>query len=595
MLTWSSSSSSSRSSSCPAVALARASGSLQQAIFGVVGLTNPTGGGGGVAYFAHIGGFVVRPARRSGCSRRRARPMAGRRYPVVLMRRRDPRGGAVLRRALCSCSPCTRRSRRGLDVLTVLSVARARPVRVRHRRRPAASSGPSEGRARSLPRGRRRSPAAARRPAARSRPRRASRGAPRSAAPAPLQPANGPVARGRPAPARCGFRPDDARADRGAHSASSSRRAAGLLFDLDTGKVLWARSPTRVLPIASLTKMMTALLVGRPRAARRARCSSPRQALAYTGSGVGVLPRGQARPLETMLYGLLLPSGNDAAIALAQRVGRHRPAFVALMNERGRARSACAARTSPRPAASTTAATTRAPPTSPSWRAPCSPSRAWRASCARRGASLPFPIKGGKLYLSNNNPLLRTGYPGTIGREDRLHRRRRPLPGRRRAARGAAWASCCCTRPTPARRPGSCSTAASRPSPERRGSRVRARRVPTRRHRGGQSGSPEPTRPRKGDPTCPTRRASARWPSSPSSAACSPRPEAICTTTDGARAAGTRVVAVWPAAASRRRHRPPGPPGRAPASSRGRAARRRSSSAAGRGRSRAGRSRGRAA
>ncbi len=31
---------------------------LQQAVFGAVGLTNPTGGGGGVAYFAHIGGFV---------------------------------------------------------------------------------------------------------------------------------------------------------------------------------------------------------------------------------------------------------------------------------------------------------------------------------------------------------------------------------------------------------------------------------------------------------------------------------------------------------------------------------------------------------
>jgi membrane associated rhomboid family serine protease len=31
---------------------------VQQAIFGAVGLTNPAGGGGGVAYFAHVGGFV---------------------------------------------------------------------------------------------------------------------------------------------------------------------------------------------------------------------------------------------------------------------------------------------------------------------------------------------------------------------------------------------------------------------------------------------------------------------------------------------------------------------------------------------------------
>ena len=34
---------------------------------------------------------------------------------------------------------------------------------------------------------------------------------------------------------------------------------------------------------------------------------------------------------------------------------------------------------------------------------------------ARRRAVLPFPIKGGRIYLFNNNPLLRTGYPGTIG------------------------------------------------------------------------------------------------------------------------------------------------------------------------------------
>ena len=46
-----------------------------------------------------------------------------------------------------------------------------------------------------------------------------------------------------------------------------------------------------------------------------------REALAYRGSGVGMLPRGQRVGVETMLHGLLLPSGNDAAIALAQRAG----------------------------------------------------------------------------------------------------------------------------------------------------------------------------------------------------------------------------------------------------------------------------------
>src|SRR5690348_9909131 len=39
------------------------------------------------------------------------------------------------------------------------------------------------------------------------------------------------------------------------------RLRSGLLFDVNSGRVLWQRDPTRPLPIASLTKMMTALVV----------------------------------------------------------------------------------------------------------------------------------------------------------------------------------------------------------------------------------------------------------------------------------------------------------------------------------------------
>ena len=47
-----------------------------------------------------------------------------------------------------------------------------------------------------------------------------------------------------------------------------------------------------------------------------------KEALAYQGSGVGLLPKGKWIGVNTMLHGLLLPSGNDAAIALAQRAGK---------------------------------------------------------------------------------------------------------------------------------------------------------------------------------------------------------------------------------------------------------------------------------
>jgi D-alanyl-D-alanine carboxypeptidase (penicillin-binding protein 5/6) len=189
---------------------------------------------------------------------------------------------------------------------------------------------------------------------------------------------------------------------------------SGLLFDIDTGKVLWRHDPTRVLPIASLTKMMTALLVA-DRIPRRGRVKVTKQALAYQGSGVGRLPKGKSLPVNTMLHGLLLPSGNDAAIALAQRAARGSVArFVGLMNERARAMGlVCTRFSSPsgfadrgnHSCATDLAALARA----------VLRERRLAKIVKRRQAVLPFPIKGGKVWLYNNNPLLRMGYRGTTG------------------------------------------------------------------------------------------------------------------------------------------------------------------------------------
>lgn len=188
--------------------------------------------------------------------------------------------------------------------------------------------------------------------------------------------------------------------------------SAGLLFDLDTGRVLWARNPTQALPVASLTKMMTALLV-----VTHAKPDDPvlitKQALAYQGSGVGVLPRGKRVRLETLLYGLLLPSGNDAAIALAQHVARTVPAFVSMMNaEAATLGLRCTHFTSPDgfdngnvSCAADLAVLARADLDRP---------RIARAT-ATRAIALQFPIKGGRLFLYNNNPLLRIPYPGITG------------------------------------------------------------------------------------------------------------------------------------------------------------------------------------
>jgi D-alanyl-D-alanine carboxypeptidase len=221
-----------------------------------------------------------------------------------------------------------------------------------------------------------------------------------------------PLAGGGTAPSPLSVRLDDPRDLVRLHFKHAPR--SGLMFDLDTGQVLWRRDPTRVLPIASLTKMMTAVLIAR-HVPPNAKVRITKAALSYKGSGVGLFRRGRRIPVRTMLYGLLLPSGNDAAIALAQRAGRGSlERFVTMMNREARAMGlACTHFTSPdgfvdrgnHSCAPDLAALARAVLREP---------RIARI-VRRRQAVLPFPVKGGKIYLYNHNPLLQQGYRGVTG------------------------------------------------------------------------------------------------------------------------------------------------------------------------------------
>ena len=212
---------------------------------------------------------------------------------------------------------------------------------------------------------------------------------------------------------------------------------AGLMFDLDTGRVLWRRRAGRVLPIASLTKMMTALLVA-DLVPRNGRVRITPETLRYHGSGVGLLPRGKLIGVQTMLHGLLLVSGNDAAIALAQRVaGGSVRRFVGLMNQRARAMGlACTRFSTPsgiRDAGNHSCAGDLAVLARAVLRNP----RLARI-VRRRSAVLPFPIKGGKLLPLQHEPAAAGGLPWDHRREDGLHRGGRTLPRGIGAARDDA-------------------------------------------------------------------------------------------------------------------------------------------------------------
>ena len=107
---------------------------------------------------------------------------------------------------------------------------------------------------------------------------------------------------------------------------------AGMMFDVDTGEILWEHHPDRELPIASLTKMMTAHLIAeRHRPDEKVMIS--KDAPKTGGSMIGVLPVGKKVPLGTLLKGLLLVSGNDAATALAEYDAGTVDRFVDRMND----------------------------------------------------------------------------------------------------------------------------------------------------------------------------------------------------------------------------------------------------------------------
>lgn len=190
------------------------------------------------------------------------------------------------------------------------------------------------------------------------------------------------------------------------------RPRAGIVFDLSTGEVLWRRRPLERLPVASLTKVMTALVVttmAGPDELVRIRAD----ALRYTGRSVGVLKRGKRVQVEALLSAALITSANDAATALAHQVGGSLRGFVRLMNERARALGlACTRFVSPhgteptnRSCAADVAALTRLAMAEP---------RIARVARVRY-TQIPAPVRGKRLYLATTNPLLASGYRGTIG------------------------------------------------------------------------------------------------------------------------------------------------------------------------------------
>jgi D-alanyl-D-alanine carboxypeptidase (penicillin-binding protein 5/6) len=107
---------------------------------------------------------------------------------------------------------------------------------------------------------------------------------------------------------------------------------AYILVNPASGEVLAARAPDRALPMASTTKIMTAL-VAMERARPDQLATVPPEATAVGESSAGLVD-GERLSVAHLLAATLVGSGNDAAVTLADFVGGSQAAFVRLMNRR---------------------------------------------------------------------------------------------------------------------------------------------------------------------------------------------------------------------------------------------------------------------
>jgi D-alanyl-D-alanine carboxypeptidase (penicillin-binding protein 5/6) len=108
-----------------------------------------------------------------------------------------------------------------------------------------------------------------------------------------------------------------------------------VVIDEASGSILYGRNEHQEVPPASLTKIVTAM-VALDRSSPTARVSTDVDSRVMWDSTVMGLVPGEEVSMEDLLYGIMLPSGNDAAIAIARHIAGTEAAFAELMNAKVR-------------------------------------------------------------------------------------------------------------------------------------------------------------------------------------------------------------------------------------------------------------------
>jgi D-alanyl-D-alanine carboxypeptidase (penicillin-binding protein 5/6) len=113
-----------------------------------------------------------------------------------------------------------------------------------------------------------------------------------------------------------------------------------VLMDAATGTVLYEKNMHRELPPASITKMMTMLLTMEAIDSGRLKWTDTVTASAYAASMGGsqiYLEPGEKMSVRDIFKGVVIASGNDAAVAIAEKIGGSEKQFVAMMNAKAQA------------------------------------------------------------------------------------------------------------------------------------------------------------------------------------------------------------------------------------------------------------------
>ncbi len=115
--------------------------------------------------------------------------------------------------------------------------------------------------------------------------------------------------------------------------------ASYVLMDVETGSIIAAKAPDKEWPPASLAKLMTAFLTYQAVARGTLKMDQTvpiSNAAWHTGGSRMFISPAMSVTVDQLLHGLIIDSGNDAAVALAQTVAGNRAAFVTMMNAEAR-------------------------------------------------------------------------------------------------------------------------------------------------------------------------------------------------------------------------------------------------------------------